>query len=57
MISLGTKDFDIKPGETYITQSIPFQEFGPESIGDFKVIFYDENEQVIAERELVIAQE
>lgn len=57
MIPLGTKDFTINPGESYITQSIPFHEFGAEAVGNFKVMFFDEKEQVMAERKLMITRE
>lgn len=54
LIPLGVKEFAIDPGESFITQSIPFQEFGTEAVGTFKVMFLDEQDQLMAERELTI---
>ncbi|WPP48413.1 hypothetical protein [Catalinimonas niigatensis] len=56
-IPLSNKYFDLEEGDTFISQSIPFHEFGQEAIGTFSIEFTDENDQVIAKRELIISRE
>ena len=55
-IPLSDKYFEIEPGQTSITQNIPFHEFGHEAIGTFSIEFTDENEQLIAKREVTITR-
>lgn len=56
-IPLSNKYFDLEEGDTFISQSIPFYEFGQEAIGTFSIEFTDENDQMIAKRELTISRE
>lgn len=56
-IPLTNKYFEIEAGDTFISQSIPFHEFGEESIGTFSIEFTDENSQLIATREITITRE
>ena len=53
---LGLKKFDIELETKYMTQSIPFQNFGYNALGNFLIKFSDENDQILAERELIIIE-
>lgn len=53
-IPLSSKEFNLTPGNTYITQNIPFHEFGYEALGNFLVEFVDDKNQLLAKREITI---
>ena len=51
---LGEKEFELEPGTTYVTQNIPFHEFGMGALGTFSIEFSDESGRVMAKREVTI---
>ena len=53
-ISLGSRVFSLEPEQRSIVQNLPFHEFGPQAAGRFLIEFVDENDQVIAQKELTI---
>ena len=56
LYELGMKQFNLESETTYLTQSIPFQNFGHDALGTFLIKFSDTNDQVLAERELIIIE-
>jgi hypothetical protein len=56
-IPLSSKTFEIKPKDHFVSQNIPFHEFGYEAIGTFSIEFTGENDQLIAKREVTITRE
>ncbi|MEQ9438208.1 MAG: PilZ domain-containing protein [Cyclobacteriaceae bacterium] len=53
---LGDKNFELEPGSTYVTQNIPFHEFGFNALGTFSIEFSDESGQLLAKREVKVTQ-
>ena len=53
-IPLGTRPFVVEPDQRLIVQDLPFHEFGPQAAGRFLIEFVDENDQVMARKELTI---
>lgn len=51
---LGTRFFELSPGDTYLTHNIPFNEFGNGSLGRFLVEFTDDRGRILASKELTI---
>lgn len=52
--SLGSRTITLTPNQQSLVQSLPFHEFGPEAVGTFLIRFTDEDNQLIAEKNLHI---
>ena len=54
-IPLGSQMISLEPDQQSVVQSLPFHEFGQQAAGTFLIEFVNENNQVIAKKEIRIS--